>query len=218
MKVKSKNKIRVSIIEVNSLYLEGYLQLLSHDCNIEVLDFGTSAKTLFNRMNGTPPDVVLANVQSSDWDATELWSRIRRKYPNTRIVVNSNMNPGPLIKLLLRDGIASYFIKERITKEELVRILFEAHYKGISQSDIVTKEIIQEIDQIKQLNRDGLSDREYEILTLTCDGLGRAEISQKLLIAESTVKFHLDKLRERYLCRSVLQLVTHSLKEGIVTV
>lgn len=215
----SNGKIRVSIVESNPLFMEGYLQLLSCDRNIAVMDHDTSARQLFERMNGRGPDVVLSNVESADWDATELWTHIRLKYPETKIIINGSIHPGPLVKLLMHQGVSSYFVKDGISKNELVRIVLETYYTGVSKTTVVTDEILAGIELPKRMPpQHGLSDREFQILELTCQGLNRKDISGQLSIAESTVKFHLDKMRERFRCSSLLQLAIHAMREGIVSI
>jgi len=206
-------------VEINPLFMEGYLQLLSCDRNIAIMDHDTSARKVFERMNGRGPDVVLSNVESTDWDATELWSHIRGRYPDTKLVINGSMNPGPLVKLLIQQGVSSYFLKDGISRKELVRIVLDSHYTGFSRTSVVTDEILAGIEPVKRpVPAHDLSDREHQIVELTCKGYNRKEIASQLSITESTVKFHLDKLRERFCCASVLQLAIHAVREGIVCV
>jgi DNA-binding CsgD family transcriptional regulator len=50
-----------------------------------------------------------------------------------------------------------------------------------------------EIDQ-RELDKVGLSNREYEILQLISGGLSNGEIGEKLFISESTVKTHVSNI------------------------
>lgn len=64
---------------------------------------------------------------------------------------------------------------------------------------ILEKQIIVEvpastaIDE-KQLEKTGLSKREYEILQLISDGLSNQQIAEKLFISENTIKKHISSL------------------------
>jgi ATP/maltotriose-dependent transcriptional regulator MalT len=43
----------------------------------------------------------------------------------------------------------------------------------------------------------GVSDREYEVLTLLADGLSNREIAERLFVSPNTVKTHLAHLYEK---------------------
>jgi len=220
MQMISSNRVRVSVVESNALFLQGYIQLLSKDKRIELVDYSESAKTMYNRLNGAPPDVVLCNLESHDWDATELWSFMHKAYPEVKMVVNSTVHPGPLVKLILQLGISSYFLKDQVDQFELARILLESHHRGHASTSLITEEMITNCNSPQQnhYQHEQLSDREFEILCLTCKGFSRRDISKSMHVAESTVKFHLDKLRERFHCQTVLQLVIRAVREGVVEI
>lgn|GEM_PF-2474682 len=217
--MESLDKIRVSVIEQSPLYLAGYLQLLSDCDEIEVLDFSHSSRELFDRIDKNPPDVVLTGLESSDWDIAEMLKYVEFRQPLVKVVVNGPIDPGPLVKLLLKQGASAYFVRNEINKCELIRILIDSHHFGIAQSRLVTASVIQAVKQSNTLfSNTDLSDRETEILALACKGYDRKLIAKSISVAESTVKFHLDRMRDKFKCKSVLQLVVHAIKEGLVPV
>jgi DNA-binding NarL/FixJ family response regulator len=59
---------------------------------------------------------------------------------------------------------------------------------------VIKKEpVIKEVDP-EQVNKLGLSRREYEILQLINDGLSNQQIADKLFVSENTVKKHVSNL------------------------
>jgi two-component system nitrate/nitrite response regulator NarL len=52
-----------------------------------------------------------------------------------------------------------------------------------------------------------LSTREWEVLDLQAEGFGYKEIGSKLAIAESTVKNHLTKVREKVGARNGIEAI-----------
>jgi DNA-binding CsgD family transcriptional regulator len=61
-----------------------------------------------------------------------------------------------------------------------------------------------------------LSTRERELITLVAQGKTDAEIAEKLFISVSTVRTHLDRIRDKSGCRRRADLTRLALQEGIV--
>lgn len=59
---------------------------------------------------------------------------------------------------------------------------------------VIKKEPIQKEIDPEQVNKLGLSRREYEILQLINDGLSNQQIADKLFLSENTVKKHVSNL------------------------
>lgn len=215
----TKTQISVAVINSSPLYLEGYIQLLSYSNSINLHSADQSAEKLFSSLTTAIPDVIITSIESADWDASYLLERIQLTHPTIKLIVNGDSNPIPLIKLLLQKGAASYFLQTEVTKFDLERIILESHQFGYARSRTVSKELLNECRLNEKTTRNKqLSERELQILLLTCQGQDRKSISADTNIAESTVKFHLDKLRQKFNCRSVLQLAVFAIKEGVVKV
>src|SRR5688572_24340475 len=58
----------------------------------------------------------------------------------------------------------------------------------------IKKEIVQKEIDLVQVDKLGLSKREYEILQLINDGLSNQQIADKLFLSENTVKKHISNL------------------------
>lgn len=62
----------------------------------------------------------------------------------------------------------------------------------------------------------GLSSRERELVTLVARGLTDAEIAQQLFISVSTVRTHLDRIRDKSGCRRRADLTRLALQTGLI--
>jgi DNA-binding NarL/FixJ family response regulator len=62
----------------------------------------------------------------------------------------------------------------------------------------------------------GLSSREFEVLALLRDGLSQEEISQRLAIADRTVRVHIGTLKEKLAAASMAQCVARAYDLGIL--
>ncbi len=62
----------------------------------------------------------------------------------------------------------------------------------------------------------GLTDRQVQILALLADGLGNAEIGQKLYLSEQTVKSHLSRAARQMGCRSRAGMVALAYRHRVL--
>lgn len=212
-----KKAIKVAVIEPNTLFLEGFVHLMTNCAGLELTKYSISGSEVYHSFEVLEPDIILTPLSSSDWDIVQLMKRTSAKYPKVRIVICERINPGPLVKLLLGMGLCTYILKESMCKAELIRIIHQVYETGFAPTNVVTHELrnsaLAENISDSTVN---LSARERDVLFMTCRGRSRKEIADSLCLTEATVKFHLDKLRERLNCQTVVQLVVKSMREGLV--
>lgn len=61
-----------------------------------------------------------------------------------------------------------------------------------------------------------LSDREMEVLKLIAEGLGNAEIAQRLYLSEKTVKSHVSNILGKLHLADRTQAAVYAWREGVV--
>ncbi|MEO7015331.1 MAG: response regulator transcription factor [Leifsonia sp.] len=128
----------------------------------------------------TQPDVLLLDVEMPGPTAEQTVTRIRRASPMTAIVILTMHTDAVLERQLLRAG-ASQFVSKTIDGQGLRKIVAEVRVSSIVASpnppgDSRAAEI--------------LTSRELEVLRMISQAYTNRDISQRLSIAEGTVKRH----------------------------
>jgi DNA-binding NarL/FixJ family response regulator len=109
--------IRVVIVDDHRLFAESIALTLETDQNIRVVGFaedGVEAVDLARRLR---PDIVLMDLQMPRLNGVEATRRIRRIYPDMKIVAMSGAAPDDMVDLAYEAGAVCFVSKDRAVSE-----------------------------------------------------------------------------------------------------
>ncbi len=149
---------------------------------------------------------VLTELGSSGLDAAE---EIKKKYPKVKIIIVTSMPEASWLKRAREIGVDSFWYKE--TQKEPILAVMKRTMAGESIYPTATPSV-----SIGYSNNHEFSERELEILRELITGDSNAEIGERLGIAPSTVKYHVQNMLDKtgMHTRTELAVVARSL--GIV--
>ena len=130
---------------------------------------------------------VMTELGSSGLDAAEM---IKKKYPEVKIIIVTSMPEASWLKRAKEIGVDSFWYKEA-QKEPILRVM-ERTMMGEHVYPDETPVV-----PIGCTNNHDFSERELEILRELITGDSNAEIGQRLGIAASTVKDHVQNMLEK---------------------
>lgn len=136
------------------------------------------------------PDVALIDLQMPGGDGVDAIRRIATSVPHTRLVVLTSHSTDADIFPAIRAGALSYLLKD-VGPDALVATVRAAAASEAVLHPRVAARVVSELrgghrDQPHAL-RD-LTERELEVLRLVAEGLSNADIADRLVIGEKTVK------------------------------
>ncbi len=135
------------------------------------------------------PDIILMDIVMPLMDGLEATRILHDRYPAIKILVLSSYHDHEGVHALLRNGAVGYITKSSLTEELTHLIGAIAAGKSVFSPEVMQRMIFSAQDP-EMINKFNLTDREIEVLLLLADGLQNQQISNKLAISLSTVKFH----------------------------
>src|SRR6266852_7082298 len=116
-------RIRVLIVDDQTLVREGFRKLLELEPDIEIVDMvsnGEFALAAVERLRAqnTPPDVILMDIRMPNMDGIAATRAIKERWPGAHIVILTTFDDMELIHAGLRAGALGYSLKD-ITAEQL---------------------------------------------------------------------------------------------------
>ncbi len=137
-------RIRVLIVDDQTLVREGFRKLLELEPDIEIVDMasnGESALAAVERLRAqnTPPDVILMDIRMPNMDGIAATRAIKERWPDAHIVILTTFDDTELIHAGLRAGALGYSLKD-ITAEQLaMTVRTAARGQVLLQPDIASK-------------------------------------------------------------------------------
>jgi DNA-binding NarL/FixJ family response regulator len=205
-------KVKVALLEPNQVLLHGLTRILESSPEVELSTSSMSGLELIRALKAIQVDVILANINSIDIDALRLSRYVFSHYRNVRVILCGEINPGPLVKPILRHGVSTYFVTNSILPRNLVKLICEVHRIGFAYTDIVTKEVMESTWKVDdEFSFPEFNDREREVLCMICRGVSKKSIAEKLCLSPATIKYHLSRIFEKSQVSSTVELVVKAL-------
>ena len=213
----------ILIVDDHPLFREGLKSVISRDKKYEVIGEAGRGREGYKLVEKLKPDIVLIDISLPDMNGIDLVSKIKKTYPEIRIMIVSMHSKIDYIAESFKAGAIGYLVKESAAMTLLKGL------DAISQNEYfldssVSKEVIKrlvETDSIKKINDplyNSLTPREQEVLRLLAEGYSNKEIAEMLCISPKTVENHRTNIMKKLNLHSFIDLVKYAVKLGLIDV
>lgn len=207
--------IRVYLVDDHALVRTGMKMILSGETDIEVVGEAETGEDALREVRQLLPDVVLCDLHLPGVSGMEVTERIVRSHRNTRVVIVSVLEDGPLPKRLLEAGAAGY-IGKGCDAQELLRAVRDVaagrRYLGTS----IAQNLALSTVEGNGSPFDNLSPRELEVALLLTQGLRQEDIARRLSLSAKTVNAHKARLFEKMGIHDNIALARMASQYGLV--
>jgi two-component system, NarL family, response regulator LiaR len=187
--------IRIVLVDDHLRVHEAVTTVLKSVEDIVLIGQGSNGAEALQLCEELQPDLILMDIVMPGMNGAEATRLIHQKFPNIKILVLSSLQDDESVHAMLENGAMGYILKGSLASD-LVDTLRTA-YSGKS---VFSKEITQVLMRVPPHEKShdfGLTRRELEILKLMTEGLNNGEIAARLVISQSTVKFHITNIVQK---------------------
>ncbi|HWQ69107.1 MAG TPA: response regulator transcription factor [Patescibacteria group bacterium] len=211
--------ILVLITGDHLLFLEGLRLLLGQQHDIQIVGEAADSLQAISMAEALQPDILLLDAQLPGLGSLEALSRIRKKSPETDVLILSGSPEDGLISDALQLGAKGYLSKS-LGSKDVLRALRAIHAGEIWAERKVLAEMLeklrkktQEVDPSLPEMQVTLTERQREIVRWVIQGMTNKEIADRLGISDKTVKTHLSNIFSKLKISRRLQLVLNRIVE-----
>ncbi|MHA6667707.1 response regulator [Homoserinimonas sp. A447] len=197
------------------------LALVLQTRGCEVVGQASDGREAVDVVRRTRPDVVLMDIRMPVLDGIAATRELTASGDTARVLVLTTYDLDRYVYGALEAGAAGFLLKatppdrlvagietvaagESLLAPSLTRRLIEEHVRRPAPVDGVPTTL------------SGLTERELEVFELIAQGLSNGEIAAALVVAEATVKTHLNRILAKLGLRSRVQVVVLAYESGLV--
>ena len=213
--------IRVLAADDQRVVREGLAMLLGLLPDVEVVGTAADGEEVLALAAELRPDVILMDLRMPRMDGVEATRRLRERDPAVKVVVLTTYADDRSVLDALRAGALGYLTKDA-GAAEIQQALHRVAGGQAALDPAVQLHLVEAIADGSPSGPapaslpDGLTPREAEVLTLIAAGLSNAEIAERLVVSEATVKSHVNHMLAKIGARDRAQAVGYAYRHGLV--
>lgn len=209
------DRAKVVIVEDHALTRAGLRTALAGD--FEVVAEASDGIEGWNVIARERPDVAVIDIGLPGMDGIALTHRVRHELPRTRVVIVTMIDVEQEVLAALAAGADAYCLKSSEPERIHSAVTIAAEGGAYFDPQIAHLVLARFASGPPAKSADSpLTARETEILRLVSDGVGNAEIAERLHIGLGTVKGHVRDILEKLAASDRTHAAVLALRRGYI--
>lgn len=219
-----QESIKIGIVEDQVLFREGLKAILKNWSCFSIVFESADGYSVIEKLQQSNdiPDVMLVDLslppyEKKEFSGLHVTLALQEHYPDIKIMILSVHDDENFIAELIKNGAHGYLVKDS-DPQEVYEAIQSIHAKGAYVNDRTLKALQNSMTKKIKTKKllVSVSQREQEILQLTCQQYTAEEIGRKLFISVKTVNGHRNNLLLKTGSKNVAGLVIYAIKNDIV--
>ncbi|MBE2208325.1 MAG: response regulator transcription factor [Saprospiraceae bacterium] len=210
------NCCRIVIADDHQIILDGLRNIIHATGLFEVVGTVSDGRGVISLLAAQRPDLLLLDLNLPGKDGLAILKEAKARFPRIKVLILTSYHSPELAGQALDAGADGYLLKDH-GKDELMDAL-QLVVAGVPYlSEKIRRNMapgpafFQDAFQQKQ----GLTDRETEILRLIAQSFSNREIATMLYLSEFTVQTHRRNLKRKLQAENTADLVRFAIENGI---
>jgi DNA-binding NarL/FixJ family response regulator len=207
--------LRLLLVDDHALFREGLISLFSYQNDFTIVGEAEDAESALVQANALEPDMVLMDIELPGEDGVVATQRLKMEMPAVTVVMLTVRDDTQTLFEAIKAGAQGFLVKNVRSRELLEQL------RGLAQGEAaisrrMAARILEEIrGETEPFGpEEELTAREMEVLELVADRLSNAEIAQRLVVSEHTVKNHMKSILSKLHLRNRHQAAAYGVVRG----
>ena len=211
-------QLRILLVDDHEVVREGLRSAFRRDPRFLVVADASSGRDALAAAHRDAPDVAVVDMRLPDMDGVDLCEQLRRGLPRVRVIVLSTFVTEDALRRAAHAGASAFVSKDAGLAELRKALEWMRTDPASAVSPQPSERILRQLREIaaERAAETGLSPRRQRVLELAAEGLTDRQIGECLFISESTVRFHLQKLKKSLGAQSKTDLIAKALRQDLI--
>src|SRR3990172_8799935 len=207
--------LRLLLVDDHALFREGLVSLLSYQPDFTVVGEAEDAESALAQARALEPDIVLMDIERPGENGVSATRRLTIEMPAITVVMLTAHDDSQTLFEAIKAGAQGYLVKNVRSRELLEQLRGLARGEAANSRRIAAR-ILKEIRGQTEPFGPGeeLTARELEVLELVAARLSNAEIAERLVVSEHTVKNHMMSILSKFHLHNRHQAAAYGVARG----
>lgn len=206
---------RVLIVDDHPMLRRGLAELIGHEPDLACCGEADDVASALAAVKDVGPDLVIIDIALHDSSGLELVKELKARDENLKMLVCSMHDEELYAERALRAGAMGYINKEKAIDDvvDAIRCVLDGNvYLSDRMSSRILRRVRDGEPELASSPVDRLTDRELEVFELIGDGLGTADIAERLCLSPKTVDAHRQKIKRKLDLDSTSELMRYAVR------
>ena len=213
--------VKIIIVDDDKFFRTSVRNYFSNiNSNFTITGEADCGESLFKLPELKKADIILLDIILPDIKGNEIAHRLRKEYPELKILVTSTENSEETVRAMFDAGINGFICKKNGTTEEIETainsIMENGEYFGQDIASILYKLYV--CKKNSAIVTEEFSESEREIIQLCKKGLKAKEIASQLDISVRKVVAYKEQIFKKLGINNTMEMVQYAMDNGIIRV
>jgi DNA-binding NarL/FixJ family response regulator len=212
--------IQVLIADDQALVRNGLALIIGAEPDMEVAGEAADGREALARCRELQPDIALLDIRMPGLDGLEVARRLLRDQPAIHVAMLTTFDLDSYLYEALKIGVSGFFLKDDPAEQIVAGIRAVIAGAALLAPSLTQRVVATYVrgpapgSVASEL--ENLTPRELEVLGLLARGLSNAEIAERLILGDATVKTHVSRIFAKLGLRDRAQAVVLAYETGLV--
>lgn len=208
--------MRVCVVDDHEIVREGLRLVFPDDPEFEIVAEAPSGQAGLEAVRRDRPDILLTDYRLPDMTGADLCAAAREALPSLRVVVLTTYLSEDVVQRCINAGAAG-FVTKSAGLGELRRVLREARDETGPAFPGGPSALVKRLHgSVSEPGAKTLTPQQERVLDMVARGMTYSQIGQELHVSESTVRFHIQGLKERLGVRTKAELIARAVRLALI--
>jgi DNA-binding NarL/FixJ family response regulator len=208
--------IRVLIADDHPVVRMGMKHVLEKADDIVITDEAENGAEVLNKVSKNNYDVVLLDISMPGRDGLDVLRQLKEEKPDLPVLILSMYPEKQYAIRVLKTGASGYLAKKS-APYDLINAIRKVSRGGKYVSPSLAEQLAVYIeDETGKPPHETLSNREYQVMCLTCKGKTTKQIAEELCLSVQAISTYRARILDKMNMKNIAELILYAVKNQLV--